>query len=264
MTSNDQTATAMRDIADLLWEARKNGTTVPAPKMTVDEKTGYAIQDAMIAQRPEALAGWKVGATNKNSPPQLGLSQSLAGPIWAEHLYSCKGATATVSLPVAHRAQVEVEVAFRIGPDVASFDPTEINNAVDGVTLALEFTGNRFDPLPDPPGPGFAADHGGNGAVVLSRFIPLEDMGDLADLTATLDIDGVAEGQGVGRDVMEGPLNSLTWLAGHLATRGHTLQPGQIVITGAVVPLTTFKHGAKLSGNAAGFDAVSAIVSAAR
>ena len=44
-------------------------------------------------------------------------------------------------------------------------------------------------------------------------------------------------------EVMGDPLNALAWLANHLATRGLALEPGDVVMSGAISKLLRPKPG---------------------
>jgi 2-keto-4-pentenoate hydratase len=47
--------------------------------------------------------------------------------------------------------------------------------------------------------------------------------------------DGVAIGEGHGRDILGHPFNSVAWLATQLASTGAGLKAGQVVMTGSVM-----------------------------
>ena len=59
---------------------------------------------------------------------------------------------------------------------------------------------------------------------------------DLADVPGRARRDGVAIGEGHGRDILGHPFNSVAWLATQLNSRGAGgLKAGQVVMTGAVM-----------------------------
>ncbi len=58
---------------------------------------------------------------------------------------------------------------------------------------------------------------------------------DLESVLGKATRDGTAIGEGHGRDILGHPFNSVAWLAAHLASRGESLQAGQIVMTGSVM-----------------------------
>jgi 2-keto-4-pentenoate hydratase len=78
-----------------------------------------------------------------------------------------------------------------------------------------------------------------NAGVVLGA--PVSDWKglDLAQVRATLSINGREIGSGTGGDVMSHPLNALAWLAGKLAGAGTPPRRGVIVIAGSMVSIQT-------------------------
>jgi len=228
----------LSEIATRLWDARRNGGLIATPDPGLSERRAYEIQQALIDARPDAPAGCKVGATGAGAPAALGLGGPLAGPLWRETILDVGESSALVPLFPAHRSQAEVEIAFHIARTPADPSPEAVAACIGAIGLALEFTGNRLDPMPSPVGPGFVADHGGNGAVVLGPAGHAVALDDLPSLTVHLDIAGAQVKSGRGDSVLGHPLNALVWLIGHLAGRGVQLQAGQVVLTGAVVPLT--------------------------
>ena len=58
---------------------------------------------------------------------------------------------------------------------------------------------------------------------------------DLASVPAAPRKDRVAVGEGLGRDILGHPFNSVAWLAAQLASRGVGLKAGEVVMTGSVM-----------------------------
>lgn len=61
-------------------------------------------------------------------------------------------------------------------------------------------------------------------------------------------------------EVMGSPLNALVWLANHLATRGLALEPGDVVMSGAISPLLRLKVGDTVQAHFARLGLVSVTV----
>jgi 2-keto-4-pentenoate hydratase len=77
------------------------------------------------------------------------------------------------------------------------------------------------------------ADNSWNGGIVLSDFAT--KWPDLQPVLGRASKDGVALGEGHGRDILGHPFNSAAWLATQLASRGVSLKAGQVVMTGSVM-----------------------------
>ncbi len=233
-----------RQIAEQLWSARRHGSVVSALSVDLDETQGYAIQDALIAAREDLPAGWKAGATAPGGPHAVGLSEPMSGPLWSEFIYRSGENVAVWS---AHRPQAEVELAFRLGAVPRASDWASINDSIDGVTVAIELTGWRFADLPPRPGPQFLADHASNACAICGSFRNDWADVDFSKLEARLNIDGVLSASGKSTVVMGDPRNAVEWLCKQLARRGHALAPGQIIMSGAIIPVTAVQPGTRLS-----------------
>jgi 2-keto-4-pentenoate hydratase len=68
---------------------------------------------------------------------------------------------------------------------------------------------------------------------VLSEFAT--EWPDLESVLGRASKDGVAIGEGHGRDILGHPFNSVAWLATQLASRGVRLKAGEVVMTGSVM-----------------------------
>jgi 2-oxo-3-hexenedioate decarboxylase/2-keto-4-pentenoate hydratase len=176
-----------------------------------------------------------VGATAPGAPARLGLSKPFIGPLFASAVILSDG-EAFVRLPAAHGVQAEVEVAFRFAAPVpAGAGAADLLAAVDAVAVGLEFPASRWTRPADPPGPGFIADHAGNGALVVGPFRKdWRDM-DLAAATARLLVAGEERGRNTGANVMGGPVNALVHFATELWARGGRIEPGLLVTSGGIV-----------------------------
>ena len=142
--------------------------------------------------------------------------------------------------------RVEAEVAFRMGTRLVGPGVTAATAllAVEGAVAALELLDFIFSGTPR------AADFVANSvhaqAIVLgSPLVPVQGL-DLAAEGVVYEHNNDIVGTYTAAEVMGSPLNALAWLANHLATRGLTLEPGDIVITGGITKLLRPKPGDRI------------------
>jgi 2-keto-4-pentenoate hydratase len=150
---------------------------------------------------------------------------------------------AEVSVSGFANLAVEAEVAFRmrtklVGPGVTAATALL---AVEGAVAALELPDFMFSGKPR------AADFIANSviakAIVLgSPVTPLRGL-DLALEEVVYEHNGEIVGTYTAAEVMGNPLNALAWLANHLATRGLALNPGDVVMSGAISKMLRPKVG---------------------
>jgi len=135
------------------------------------------------------------------------------------------------------RLGLEFEIAVRIKSDVPvrgmPCTAGMIAPHIDGVCAAIELVDDRGADYANLDVLSLVADNSWNGGIVLSEFATTWP--DLESVPGRATKDGVAIGEGHGRDILGHPFNSVAWLATQLASRGVGLKAGQVVMTGSVM-----------------------------
>ena len=135
------------------------------------------------------------------------------------------------------RLGLEFEIAVRLKSDVPvtgmPCTAEAIAPHIGGVCAAIEIVDDRSADYASLDVLSLVADNSWNAGIVLSDFVA--EWPDLADVPGRASKDGVAIGEGHGRDILGHPFNSVAWLATQLAARGVGLKAGEIVMTGAVM-----------------------------
>ena len=233
MTISIQTA------VERLLEARSSRRLLAPFSATDGDLTlehAYAIQDALRAaleRRGERPIGWKLGATSPAGQAVMGVKEPACGFL----LPSQYASSAEVSARGFASLGVEAEVAFRMrtalaGPGVTA---ATARLAVEGAVAALELPDFLFSGTPRAAD--FVASSVIARAIVLgSATTPLQDL-DLAREAVVYEHNGEIVGTYTAAEVMGDPLNALAWLANHLGTRGLTLKPGDVVMSGSISKL---------------------------
>ncbi len=170
----------------------------------------------------------------------LGVSHPIAGFLLASGQWE-DGAKIEVKLFAS--VGVEVEVAFKIGMPVVGPGVTASRalNAVEAIMPALEvpdliFTGK-------PRAVDFIADSGHGKAFVLGKPVRLTPELDLALEGVVYEHNGQIVATHTAAEIMGNPLNALAWLADHLSSRGRSLKPGDVVMSGSISKLLRPKAG---------------------
>ena len=195
----------------------------------------YAVQDRALALREargEALAGYKVGCTSAAIQSQFGLSEPISARLFGSELH-VDGARLAWADYVD--LAVEPEFAIRIGE----------GGTLESITAAIEIHNYRFW-SGKPSSQELVMSNGIHAGLVMGKQRVAPDEIDLDGARVELRINGKSKAAGFGRDIMQGPLSSLSWLKAHLAARGFTLKPGHLVIPGSPVPLVTVPRGAEV------------------
>src|SRR5262249_38009979 len=145
----------MADLAERLWQARKDGTIVAAQDIVEPASTAeaYAIQAQSVRLSGYAVRGFKVGSTSKEAQRLLGTSEPGSGPLLAPYVHMTPARLAIIP---AQTPAVEGEFAFRMAVDLppraAAYTEAEGARAVAAMAGATEVVGTRL--AGGPPGKG--------------------------------------------------------------------------------------------------------------
>lgn len=242
-------STALRQaLADELQQAHRTRQPVAPltarhPGLTLDD--AYAIQLLQVAALTAAggrVVGHKVGLTSQAMQELLGVHEPDYGHLLDDMVHADPGTGAVLDPARFLQPRVEPEIGFILGRRLAGPGVT-IEQAADAVAYAvpaLEIVDSRIADwrigLLDT-----IADNASSGAVVLGPdWVPIDGL-DLAAVSCAMTCNGQDAGAGTGAAVMGSPLTVLAWLANTLGPRGVTLEPGHVVIPGAVcamIPVT--------------------------
>ena len=238
----------MTDVATkarALYEARR--TRVPIPPFTdaepdLDMDDGYAIQKELVKlllADGDRIVGHKVGLTAAPMQRALGIDSPDYGPVLASTLYRNGDA---IPLDAFVSPKVEAEIVFVLGERLEGpgVTVTQARAAIAGAVAGMEIIDSRIADwrirLADT-----VADLASNGAMALSsRIVPLGDL-DTRLIGMTLTRGGELVDTGAGAAALGDPVAVVAWLANTLGEHGVALEPGHLILTGALhaaVPLT--------------------------
>ena len=230
---------ARRAAESLLAEHRANARFKPlgSPDGPATISDAYDIQQryvALLRSQHGGDVGYKVGLTSATMQAFCGIDHPIAGVVLESRRYR---SGAGVRRQDFGRLGLEFEIAVRIKSDVPvtalPFTAEMIAPHIDGVCAAIELVDDRSADYTNLDVLSLVADNSWNGGIVLSEFAP--KWPDLERVLGRATKDGVAIGEGHGRDILGHPFNSAAWLASQLVSRGMGLKAGHVVMTGSVM-----------------------------
>lgn len=245
MPVSDAAAAVARERARALYEARRS--RVPIPPFTDGDPLlgmadGYAIQQELVPlllADGDRVVGHKVGLTSTAMQRMVGVDTPDYGPVLASTVYRDGDA---IPLDRFIAPKLEAEIVFVMGERLAGpgVGPTDVAPAIAGAAAAMEIVDSRIADwrikLADT-----VADLASNGAVaVSSRLVPLSGL-DTRLIGMTLTRGGELVDTGAGAAALGDPLAVVAWLANVLGENGVALEPGHLIMTGALhaaVPMT--------------------------
>jgi 2-keto-4-pentenoate hydratase len=221
------------------------------------DKLAYAVQRLSIARAVSAgrrVVGRKIGLTSIAVQRQLGVDRPDFGALLDDMRIPDGG-----EVPFGRLLQpkVEAEVAFVLGADLTGRAHTadEVLRAVDHVRPALELVDSRIAGW-DIAFADTVADNGSSGLFVLGAAETKPGELDLAQVRMALSRNGEQVSCGTGADCLGSPVNAAVWLADTLAETGDPLRAGDVVLTGALGPMSEAAPGDVFDAHISGLGAV--------
>lgn len=230
------------------------------PQATIED--AYRIQQRQVEEwtsRGETVRGHKVGLASVAIQRQMGVQQPDFGHL-TPRMFHLEHAPIPASSYMQPR--IEPEIAFVLGrrlegPGVTVADAIR---AVDCVLPALEIVDSRIQDwkisIVDT-----IADNASSGGVILgSTPSRLSDV-DLRTAGCVLYTNGLVAATGASGAVLGSPLNALVWLANTVGPLGVTLEPGHVVLPGAMTRAVPIAAGDTIVTKIAGIGSVTATLS---
>jgi len=238
-TNGAMNGAAIKQAADLLWQTRaqqKRIDALPDALRPHSLAEGYAIQDAMVHSARQPVVGWKIAATSKAGQAHIGVTEPLAGRLFAD--FVLKSGARLPAAPLLMRV-VEAEFAFRMGQALPSrsqaYDKAEVCGAVEALHLAIEVPDARFENFAAIGAPQIVADDAFASWFLLGPRVSNWSDIDLSRQPVRVLKNGKIVAEGSGANALGDPRLALTWLANHLSKRDIGLKAGDIVTTGTCV-----------------------------
>lgn len=230
-----------------LYEALRARTTIRPlieqdPSLTIDD--AYAISLDLLSRRlkdGERVVGKKIGATSNAVQDMLGVHQPDFGFL-TDRMHIEGDIDIDDRALIAPRA--EAEIAFILkrslnGPGVTAAD---VLAATEWIAPCFEIVDSRIDDwqiaIVDT-----VADNASCGVFVIGKERLDPARLDLPNLHVAVTKNGEPLSEGYGHAVQGDPAQAVAWLANTLGAHGVTLDAGDVILSGSLVPLAPAARG---------------------
>lgn len=218
----------------------------------------YAVQNVISRQKEENGArtiGKKIGLTSVAVQQQLGVDQPDYGALF-DKMQVLEGETISVTELMQPKAEAEIAFVLKKDLTTGNFSLTEIEEAIDYAVAAIEIVGSRIKNW-DIRIADTIADNASASHFVLGTVRKKLSEIDVVGATMQLTKNEVLVSEGTGAACLGSPLIATQWLANKMVEMGTPLQKGDIVLSGALGPMTAVEAGDLLKAKIEGLGEVS-------
>ncbi|HZG33569.1 MAG TPA: fumarylacetoacetate hydrolase family protein [Sphingopyxis sp.] len=231
----------------MLHAALRDRRTVPPligrdPSLTIDD--AYAISLDFLARRRregERVIGKKIGVTSKAVQDMLGVFQPDFGFL-TDAMRIDGDIDITRTGLIQPRAEAEIAFILKDGLNGPGVTAEQVIAATESIAPCFEIVDSRIDDwkigIVDT-----VADNASCGVFVLGEARADPRAHDLPALRVTVTKNGAPLSEGCGAAVQGNPAEAVAWLANTLGTYGVSLDAGDIILSGSLVPLENAVRG---------------------
>ncbi len=224
-------------VATAVIEAGRRSEALPLPHLideTLTIEAAYGVQKRIVLSKLEGAqpGGFKAGLTSPQSRARFRANAPVAGVLAREGLLP---RDATLRLSDLRGLNIETEVAMRISKPIRTrIDAAaELKHHIDGIAPAVELP-NLYYTSPEQIGAlDIIATNVAAAAYIVGDFVsPLAR--DPNETQPRLSCNGKEVNRGDARDALGDQWEAARWLVNTMLDQGWSLEPGQILLTGAL------------------------------
>jgi len=239
-------------------EAHAPITQVASLYPNITAKDGYQVMQAVVAglrKRGHKQIGIKAGATSKMAQEIMGLTEPIYGVLF--DLYQAPHGEAISAEHFIHPL-LECEVAFKMGQSLAGPNVTrdDVLAATEAVVASFEIVDFRTNEWKIGMGEALCYNVFARHFVLGQKYIPADQL-DLPNIAITLSKNGEQVGKGTGAAALGDPALAVAWVVNKLAQQNSQLNAGDIVLSGATLPVQSIKAGDRFDASFEGLETIS-------
>lgn len=230
-----------------LHSALRGRRTVPPliaqdPTLTIDD--AYAISLDFLARRlanGEKVVGKKIGVTSKAVQDMLGVHQPDFGFL-TDWMYVVGDVDVDAKALIAPRAEAEIAFILKQGLTGPGVTIADVMAATASIAPCFEIVDSRIENwkigIVDT-----VADNASCGVYIMGAERLDPRALDLPNLHVVVSKNGAPLSEGYGHAVQGNPAQAVAWLANTLGAYGVTLDAGDVILSGSLVPLAPAAKG---------------------
>lgn len=231
----------LQRIADQFAAAKKAKQALPAlstlkPEITLAD--AYPIQRAWIHETVgrKGIGGIKGGVVTPGAQQTFGIQEPIAGVLPVNGRIDATTDKTIIRLRDFPELALETEIGFIVGkrPEKPITTLAQFKEHISGIVPIIELPGGRWE---KPEGPPKAIDYAGinlnSAGYIVGKPIPTDQL-DPKTVNIVFSRNGKELHRDSGANCWKGPWETGLWLAQFAHRQGISLEPGQVIICGAL------------------------------
>lgn len=245
------------------WKNRERFTQLLGEDKPADMAEAYAIQSELYNimrahDRFTEFGGHKVALTSPAIQEMCGVSEPAYGAVFKEFIYDDNH---SIDMQDFIRFGIEFEVCIEVGTDVplrdTPYTKDTIEEFIGSAMPAFELIDDRDADYAHLDAASILTDRCWCHGIVLGERTTNLGSLDIGNLATRVLVNGQSNDHGNTRDALGHPLNSVAFVANHLAQYGKQLMAGELIMTGSALKTQFPKSGDRISYQIAGLGDVS-------
>lgn len=233
-------------LAEILFKAHSKGQLLPVISIThpeIDIDMAYAIQTAYVKKRlaTDKLAGFKAGLTSQSIQKKFGVNAPLAGVLFDSGKNTNN---AIIDQSNFNKLMIETEIGFTIKRPIHRQlkDISELRSNIESVMPVIELPELGFSDIKKIKGVDIVAANITSTEFIIGHKVNPEKL-NLNTVSVNLYLNGEKINTGKGSDALGDQWKTALWLINTMIKQGWSIEPGHIIITGALGKMIPGKAG---------------------
>jgi 2-keto-4-pentenoate hydratase len=238
--------TGISEMANALIKATAEKQPTPVlseSEPDLDPKTAYEVQKVYVQWRlaKDRVAGFKAGLTTENAQKMFGVNYPLTGILYDSGKLE---GSPVVDRTALRALLIETEIGFVIGQSINQplLDVQELQQKVSAVMPAIELPGSGFAEMKVVKGVDLIAANVGAAKFIVGTSRSHQGL-NLNQVNVTLFYNGQALNEGKGVEALGDQWKAALWIVNSVLEQGYKVEPGHILITGALGKMVPGKPG---------------------
>jgi 2-keto-4-pentenoate hydratase len=209
----------------------------------LDPKTAYEVQKVYVQWRlaKDRVAGFKAGLTTENAQKMFGVNFPLTGILYDSGKLEGSSVVDTTAL---RALLIETEIGFVIAQSINQplQSAQELQQKVSAVMPAIELPGSGFAEMKVVKAVDLIAANVGAAKFIVGTLRSHQGV-NLNEVNVTLFYNGQTLYQGKGVEALGDQWKAALWIVNSVLEQGYRVEPGHILITGALGNIVLGKPG---------------------